>query len=103
MKDKEGVLPEAGLLWALLRLRGSWGLGGGRTGWSCVCIWGGTAGVTRGETDARTDSPHLPLGASRLFLVRVHPQWNENFPLYTQFLTLMFMFKVFHKKDTAVT
>lgn len=28
MKDKEGVLPEAGLLWALLRLRGSWGLGG---------------------------------------------------------------------------
>ena len=72
--------------------------------WVVLCVHlGGTAGVTRRETDARTDSPHPPLGASRLFLVRVHPQWNENFPLYTQFLTLMLMFKVFHKKDTAVT
>lgn len=65
----------------------------------------GTAGVRRGEPDARTDSPHNPHppGASRLFLIRVHPQWNENFPLYTQFLTLMLMFRVFHKTDMVVT
>ena len=82
-----------------------WVLGaGGSWRWAVLCVHPvGTAGVMCGEPNARTDSPHPPPGASRLFLVHGHHQWNENFPLYTQFFTLMLTFMVFDKKDTVVT